>query len=160
MAPALTISTEAVLYLIDKSLDSMIAIAEALGDELVNEHPKLEGANSAFGIVTHCVGGGRWWAGHVVEGNEVDRDWGNEFGAVGTVEELVLKIETLRQALSHAVSNADGLAAPLGIAPDFFAGTPVAATQGGALLRFYGELAQHVGQMEISRDILLGKTVA
>jgi hypothetical protein len=33
---------------------------------------------------------------------------------------------------------------------------PVGRTQGGALFHIYEELSQHLGQMELTRDILLG----
>jgi hypothetical protein len=43
-------------WFIRRALTGMLAIAEELGDARVNARPELPGANSAFGLVTHCLG--------------------------------------------------------------------------------------------------------
>ncbi len=81
----MTIAPEAFLPFIKKALDSMVGIAEVLGDERVNLRPDLPDTNSPYAILAHY----------------------------------------------H--------------------------TQGDVLLQCYTELAQHHGQMELTRDILLAQ---
>ena len=73
---------------VERAFDGMVAIAEQLGDELVNVNPDLEGANSAYVIITHCIGVTDWWVGLMIAGRPVLRDRDAEFLAEGTVAEL------------------------------------------------------------------------
>ena len=44
----------------------MTAIVEELGDELVNRRPPFRDANSAYVILTHCLGVMEYWGGATV----------------------------------------------------------------------------------------------
>jgi hypothetical protein len=149
------ISTEDYVWFVNQKLDQMVGVLRELGDDLICESPGLPGANSPFGIVTHCLGVMTSWAGHLVAGREVVRDRATEFQATGEVEELVAKIDAARvqfgsdvdaahfdEALHDAVSPAD-------------AELPFGKRQGAALMHIFEELTQHLGQMELTRDILL-----
>lgn len=148
------ISPDEYLYFVGRALDGMAAILLELGDDLANERPDLAGANSPYAIGTHCLGVVDYWAGHLVAGRPIERDRPAEFRASGSVKELVERIAAAKEQLRHDVAAAEP-AAPLRFdpPPDYLATKPD-LTQGAALLHVYEELAQHRGQLEITRDVI------
>jgi uncharacterized protein YceH (UPF0502 family) len=152
------VSRDDFLWFVDQSLDQMVAILRQLGDDRVNRRPDLPGANSPYAIVTHCLGVTDWWAGHVAAGRSVARDRDAEFRAAGRVDDLVERLAAVRGQLEVDVGGVDALAAPRGrwILPED-AALPFGRTQGGALLHVYEELQQHLGQLELTRDLLLAE---
>jgi bifunctional pyridoxal-dependent enzyme with beta-cystathionase and maltose regulon repressor activities len=96
-----------------------------------------------------------YWAGHLVAGREVERDREAEFEAVGSVAELSTRVAQSLLQLEQDLKTADP-PAPLRHQPDPWAqGPDRPLTQGAALLHLYEELAQHHGQMQVLRDVLL-----
>ncbi len=153
------ISVDDFLVYVDAAIDSMIGIVTALGDDLANERPEIEGANSPYAILNHCLGVMNFWAGYVVSGRQVDRDRAAEFTAFGPVEDLVERAREAQARFRADISGLEPYAAPrgaLGSGKDH----PKNTTQGGALLHVYEELSQHLGQMEVSRDLLVAGAVA
>ena len=75
----MTIAPEAFLPFINEALDSMVGIAEGLGDERVNRRPDLPNTNSPYAILTHCVGMATYWLGSVLCGRPSRRDRDSEF---------------------------------------------------------------------------------
>ncbi len=148
------ISVEDYLSYLDDALDGMVTIVDELGDELANRRPDLPGANSPYAILTHCLGVMEYWAGHVVAGRTVHRDRPAEFRATGSVAELVERVRAARAQLAADLTGLDPSAPPRGSVAAQDASLPLGRTQGGALLHVYEELAQHRGQMELTRDIL------
>lgn len=143
------------LHFADKALDGMSSILRSLGDELANKRPNLPGANSPYAIVTHCLGVLNYWAGSLVAGREVFRDREAEFTASGPVDELLSRVDAAKAQFHEDVAKADPLA-PLRKEPaPNHRDTPAGQTQGGALQHVFEELAQHHGQLEITRDLLL-----
>jgi hypothetical protein len=138
----------------DKALDGFVAIARQLGDRLVNERLDVPGSNTAYGVVTHCTGVMAWWARQTNLGVVVPRDRDAEFLATGTVDELVVALESARQRLHEDARAAEPGAVPA-MPPDH--GHDLTATQGEVLLHVYEELAQHLGQLEVTRDVLLSR---
>jgi hypothetical protein len=150
------ITTEEYLYFVDRALGGMTAILTELGDECANRRPGLPGANSPYAIVTHCLGVLDFWAGRLVAGRVVERDREAEFSATGAVSDLVARVEAARKQIREDVAAAD-FGAPLRADPQpKYRGTPIGSSQGAALLHVYEELAQHRGQLELTRDVLLG----
>ena len=143
------------LMFMDKALDSMGAIAERLGDGLINERPDLAGANSPFVIVYHSMQVCHWWVGCMSAGREVNRNRPAEFTASGTVADL-LGYVAAGKAQMRADFEMVEPQAPLR-RPDLLPEGASARTwtQAMALVHTYEELAQHLGQLEITRDILL-----
>ena len=149
------ISPDDYLAFVDEALDGMVEIVTGLGDDLANRRPDLSGANSPYAVLTHCLGVMAWWGGHVVAGRTVERDRDAEFQASGPVAGLVAAVRTIRQAFGDDVAGADPAAPPRGTLDPEDADLPLGRTQGGALFHVYEELAQHRGQMEVCRDVLL-----
>lgn len=149
------ISTEDYLVFVDEALDGMADIVTALGDDLANRRLEMPGATSPYAVLTHCLGVVEYWAGHVVAGRAIERDRDAEFRATGPVDALVEKTREARRRLEDDLENLEPLAPPRGTPHPEDAGLPLGRTQGGALFHVYEELAQHRGQMEITRDVLL-----
>jgi Protein of unknown function (DUF664) len=149
------ISVEDYLFFVDEALDGMVRIVTELGDELANRRPDLPGSNSPYVVLTHCLGVMEYWGGHVVAGRRVERDRDAEFRAAGSVADLVDRARRARRQLQADVTDLEPFAPPRGQPKPEDAGLPLARTQGGALTHLYEELAQHRGQTEGCRDVLL-----
>jgi hypothetical protein len=139
---------------VDEALDGMVEIVTELGDDVANRRPDLPGANSPFALLTHCLGVMEYWAGHVVAGRTIERDRPAEFRATGRVADLVDRVRSQRDRFARDVAEADPFAPPRGNVHGNDAALPLGRTQGAALLHVYEELAQHRGQLEITRDVL------
>jgi hypothetical protein len=97
-----------------------------------------------------------YWGGHVVAGRPTHRDRAAEFRASGPVDELVARARAAREQLAADLATFDPSAPPRNPpADEEDAALPLGRTQGGAAFHVFEELAQHRGQMEGSRDILL-----
>jgi cystathionine beta-lyase len=142
------------LYFVGRAVRGMANIVADLGDGRACAKPDLPGANSPYGLLTHCLGVVEYWAGKLVAGRDVARDRDTEFDATGSVAELLERVDAVlaQLALDVAAATSD---APLAHEPEAWAiGPDRQLTQGGVLLHVYEEVAQHHGQMEVLRDAL------
>jgi hypothetical protein len=157
----LAISTSDFLWFVDQALDEMVSIVRELGDDMASTRPDLPGANSPYAILTHCLGVMEFWGGYMVAGRPVERDRDAEFRAEGPVAELVELAAEARRRLEADVAAADPVAAPRHdpVLPED-ADTPIGRTQGGVLIHIFRELTQHLGQMQLTRDVLRRGSVA
>ncbi len=149
------IALEDVAYYVDHALDAMLEILIVLGDELANDKPALPGANSPFQIVTHSLGVMEFWGGQSVAGRDVHRDRMAEFQATGRVDELVARVADQRARFVADLDSLDSLASPRGPANPKFADLPLGRSQAGVVLHVVEELYQHLGHLEITRDLLV-----
>ena len=150
--------------MLDVSGECFTAMAEiltALGDDLANRRPDLPGANSCYAIVNHCIGVVDYWAGSFIAGQRIPRDRDAEFTATGSVPELLDRLSALRQRFPGwlQIAVAEGIR-DRDLADGVRGGTTRAAVLATAtpewtLLHILQDIAQHVGHMEISRDLLL-----
>lgn len=143
------------LMFMDTALDAMGVIAERLGDDLVNQRPDLEGANSPYVIVYHSVQVCHWWVGCMSAGRDMNRNRPAEFTSSGTVADLLDHVAAVKAQLRADFEVVEPQS-PL-LRPDLLPEGVSARewTQAMALVHTYEELAQHLGQLEITRDILL-----
>jgi Protein of unknown function (DUF664) len=149
------ISLEDLLYFVDDAVDGMTRIVTELGDEQANRRPEFPGANSPFAILTHCLGVMEFWGGHAIAGRKIVRDRPAEFVASGQVKDLAQQVQGAREQLRADLSHLEPYAPPRGAMTEKDRHLPLGRTQGGALVHIYEELAQHRGQMEITKDLLL-----
>jgi Protein of unknown function (DUF664) len=149
------ISLDDFLFYLDDALDAMVGIVVDLGDELANRRPDLPGANSPYAILTHCLGVMEFWGGHAVAGRSFVRDRASEFVASGNVDELVERTRIARAKLGSDLEGLDPYARPRGELSAEDSASPLGRTQGGVVIHIYEELAQHRGQLEITRDVIL-----
>jgi hypothetical protein len=148
------ISVEDYLYFVDEALEGMVAIVTELGDELANRRLDVSGANSPFAVLYHCLGVMEYWGGELVAGRTIERDRDAEFRSAGRVDELIGRTRRARRQLDADIADLEPLAPPRGTPRPEDVDLPLARTQGGALVHIYEELAQHRGQMEVTRDVL------
>jgi hypothetical protein len=142
------------LWFVDLALRQMVAIVEGLGDEWANRRPPLAGANTPFAILTHCLGVMEYWGGATVAGRAIQRDRAAEFTARGEVAVLLRRTEEARCRLREDVAGLDTTAVPVGVQPNPDDPIPYGDSKGAVLLHILEELFQHLGQMELTRDML------
>lgn len=136
-----------------RTIAGTLAAVDRLGDDLVNERPDLPGANTPFQLVTHAFAAAEWWCAHIVAGRAIHRVRDDEFDASGTVAELHAaagRLVELLEELAPDLATARGLAHPPSTQ------TPLGQewTVGAALIHAYEELAQHLGHLEVTVDLL------
>lgn len=148
------ISVEDYLYFVDEALEGMVAIVTELGDELANRRLDVPGANSPYAVLYHCLGVMEYWGGALVAGRSIERDRDAEFRSVGRADELVGRTRDARRQLDADIADLQPFAPARGTPEPEDVDLPLARTQGGALVHIYEELAQHRGQMEVTRDVL------
>lgn len=140
------------------ALDEMASIVARLGDDLANRAPTLPGANSAFAILTHCLEVIDYWLGHVLLCRPNRRNREAEFTAKGDVETVLARVAhtkarmcaDLAQASSSGSRSAKA-AAELNLRH---------ATVEDVVIHVLKELHQHLGHIEITRDLIMAQTSA
>ena len=73
----------------------------------------------------------------------------------GAVRDIAVRVRISKGQLREDLATFESAASPRGVVSPHDAELPIGRTQGGALFHVYAELAQHRGQMEITRDILM-----
>jgi hypothetical protein len=76
------------------------------------------------------------------------------------VSELRERVARARRQLDADLAALDPLAPPRGGTDPSDSHLPLARSQGGVLLHILEELFQHLGQMELSRDVSLAERAA
>jgi hypothetical protein len=102
-----------------------------LGDALVKKRLAVEGSNSPYATVVHCVGVMHFWAGHTVAGRPNHRDRDAEFRATGTVDDLASQVRSARR---RTPIRSDG--------------------PSGALVHVLGAAPAPRGQLELTADVM------
>jgi len=152
----LVVSPAEYLFFVDRAVRGMGAIVADLGDELACTRPDLPGANTAYGLLAHCLGVMAYWGGQVVAGREVVRDRAGEFHQTGRVDEILARVEPALQQLRCDIRELQPKAIPRHEPASSAMGPELRLTQAGALVHLFEELAQHHGQMQVLRDTVRG----
>jgi Protein of unknown function (DUF664) len=148
------VSTADYLWFAELALGEMTRIVGELGDDLANRRPPLPGANSPFAILTHCLGVLEYWAGATVAGRSIERNRDSEFRASGDVASLCQHTDDAARRLRDDLSELDSWATPGSVRRNPTRPVPYSETKAAVLLHILEELFQHLGQMEITRDML------
>lgn len=149
----MTISVDDFTMFCDRTIDAMVRSVSDLDDDTVNSHPDLDGANSPFVLITHALAAARFWTEHVVLGEPSDRDRASEFEASGTTAELVASCHAAKARLAE---RAPAIAQATSLQGEGVTRTPIPRewTVGAVLMHTYEELAQHLGHLEITVDLV------
>jgi hypothetical protein len=149
------ISVDAVVSYVDRAVDQMLGIVTGLGDDLANRKPALPGANSPYAILRHCLGVMEFWGGEVVAGREVIRDRSAEFRSSGPVADLATAARKALDQFRADAAMAD-FAGPVrgGTGHRKYPDELEFSSQGHTLLHVLEEVTQHLGQLELTRDVL------
>jgi bifunctional pyridoxal-dependent enzyme with beta-cystathionase and maltose regulon repressor activities len=152
--PDLVVSPDDYLYFVERAVRGMSEIVTALGDDLCVRRPELPGANTPYGLLTHCLGVMAYWGGHLVAGREIVRDRAGEFDATGTAAELQARVDEALEQLRANVHLLAPSSPPVHEPAAWALGPDRPLTQSAALVHLYEELAQHHGQLQVLRDAL------
>ena len=131
-------------------------LVEAAGEEALSRPPEVEGANSVFALITHCCGVMEHWGGEVIAGREVNRDRAAEFTATGTIASLEERVAAQLRRWRADMADFDAGEEPRGPV-ERYEGEPEVITQGFVLLHVIEELYQHLGHVDLTVDLVLGR---
>lgn len=138
----------------NRTLDAMVAKTKQLSDVEINLVPDLPEANSVYQLVVHSTAACEYWVAHIVCGRPSDRVRAEEFECVGPTSDVDYAAQALRDLLEELrpeLAEADSLA------NEAITETPLGRpwTVGAALLHAFEELAQHLGHIEITTDLIV-----
>ncbi|WP_343281985.1 DUF664 domain-containing protein [Micrococcus sp. 2A] len=143
-------------YALEK-FDTIVAILSQMDDETANTALPVAGSNSPYVILTHCLGMMRRWSSTVNLGRPVPRDRAAEFRARGLLPTLLAEAARVREAFIRDVEATDLDAAPADLPQGPRPAYQLADCR-AVLLHVIEELAQHLGHLEITRDLLAQTT--
>ena len=137
----------------ERTLEGFRSALERLDESTVNASPALPDPNSPYQLVMHTVSAVDWWTSHIILGNPTDRDRPAEFTATGSLVDAIAliggceeKLRELAALLATATDIAPGPRAEQELGPEW--------TVGACLIHAYEEMAQHLGHLEITVDLL------
>lgn len=135
-------------------LAGYVAALETLDDRTVNRSPVPGTVNTAFALVTHVHGMAHYWGGAFVAGEDIPRNRDAEFRASGTVAEAHVLIEEVRGRLPAwaRVALTEGIRNPEATGTSRRDVSEV--TPEWVLEHILHELAQHLGHLEVCRDVV------
>jgi uncharacterized damage-inducible protein DinB len=136
-----------------QKFDELVDLAAQLDDDAANTSASTRGSNSVVQLVAHCCGMLRRWSSTVNLGLEVPRDRESEFEVVMPVAEVLALAAETRVAFLTDVERTDLDAAPIFLPPGWNEFWTVSCA--GVLLHVLEELCQHLGQAEVTRDVVL-----
>ncbi|SMY12153.1 DinB family protein [Brevibacterium jeotgali] len=145
----------AYLAVAGEAFDGIEAVLAALDDDSVNRSPLPGTVNTVFALMTHVHGMACYWGGSLIAGERNPRDRASEFRSRGTVAEARGLLADLRARLPGWVE----VARTEGVRDPHAAGTSRSdaadVTAAWALQHVLHEIAQHLGHMEICRDLVV-----
>ena len=136
-----------------RAFGQMLAVADRLGDDRVNDRPLGPDTNAVAALVVHCCAVTEFWIGHVALGRPTSRDRESEFSTAATVLELHAMVDaTLTRAGEDLAAIDEGRVQPDRTGRQFL---EVGDESDGAIvLHVLEELYQHLGHMELAADAL------
>jgi uncharacterized damage-inducible protein DinB len=154
MGTAVVPSTDEYLYFLARAFTGMLDALGELDEDAINATPPVQGANSPFAIVHHCVEVADYWIGHVIAGRPTRRNRAAEFDATGSLDDLRRQIADVRRRLLDDLADADLAGSPRNSPDPGYEGPEQSLTSTGVLLHVLEELAQHHGQVQLTCDLL------
>lgn len=137
----------------ERTIDGMCASLDRLDDSTVNAQPSLPAPNSPYQLVNHALTACVWWCEHIICGHPSKRDRDAEFTSTGTVADLRRQADDTVARLRQLIPEIE---AATELAETARTSIPLEAewTVGTALVHAYEELAQHLGHLEITVDLV------
>lgn len=134
--------------------DEITELIKTMPEDMINTELPIPGSNSPVQILVHCCGMMRRWSSTVNLGTPVPRDRDAEFTIKFPKPEVLVLAEGVRHDFAEDLANTamqkHPLAIPASRNPEHWM-----ETCEGVLLHVYEELSQHLGHLEITRDILI-----
>ena len=137
------------------SLDRLLATLDGLDEEQLNWRPPAPNANSLYALATHTLGNAEENLLGVLAGQPVERDREGEFRASGnSTAELRQRWAALRARIREALANLPPGALDRA---DYQHPRRGAISGRKVLLIVARHAAEHAGQAELTRDLLLAR---
>lgn len=131
----------------------MLAVADRLGDDRVNQRPLGSDTNAVAAIVVHCCGVAEFWLGHVGLGRDSHRAREAEFESTATVAELRALVAAAMEAVDADLVALDaGTTSPHAAGRVFLTGGD--ESDASLVLHVIEEVFQHLGHCELAADAL------
>ncbi len=146
-----------------RQLDKLCDALDGLSAKQLNWRPPAPDTNSVYVIATHTLGNIRGWVLGICCSQPIDRDRAAEFQASGTdAGVLVACARALAQEIEAAlrVLPPESLDEPREARQDLWgAGTTHPFTGREALLHALEHIANHLGHIDVTRDLALAAKV-
>jgi uncharacterized damage-inducible protein DinB len=160
MNPELDLYRTELKALLAKLCETLGGLSEAQ----LNWRPPVDESNSVYVIATHTLGNAEAWVLGIACGQPIERDRPAEFRASGASSEpLVAKAGALAGRIEEALADlSDGLLGEAREAPAqlFGAGQARPVTVREALLHVVEHASNHIGHIELTRDLARAQGVA
>ena len=138
-----------------EAFDGIEAVLALLDDDSVNRTPLPGTVNTVFALMTHVHGMACYWGGSLIAGERNPRDRASEFRSRGTVAEARDLLDDLRARLPGWVERRVHRGGPRPARRGHEPRDAADVTAEWALQHLLHEIAQHLGHMEICRDLVL-----
>ncbi len=141
-------------------LDRICAALAPLSQAQLNWRPPIEGANSAYVIAAHVLGNARAWVLGIACGQPARRDRPAEFGAYGAYDELAKEARQLSTEVEAALAALPASSLDERLVPSqelWGEGKAHEISVREALLHVVEHASIHLGQLQITGDIVLGQ---
>ncbi|MFT7611062.1 MAG: hypothetical protein ACI9MX_004155, partial [Candidatus Aldehydirespiratoraceae bacterium] len=152
-AAEMHISVDDFILFYERTIGEMRRAINRCDDNTVNALPPIPEPNSPYQLVNHSLSACAWWTNHIICGHPTNRDRDNEFTSTGTVAALHTQADEVVALLHHLRPE---LEAATELAGEARTSLPLeeAWTVGKSLIHAYEELAQHLGHLEITVDLV------
>jgi uncharacterized damage-inducible protein DinB len=156
MTPAQPYLTE-----IQRLLERLCGAIDGLSEEQLNWKPPIPDGNSIFVIATHTLGNVEAWVLGIACEHPIERDRAAEFRSTGSsAAPLIERAHELAQQLAQALNRLSaGDLDRIREASQSHWGVGVTRSITGreALLHVIGHAANHLGHIEVTRDLALAR---
>lgn len=145
-------------------LERVCACLEGLSEAQFNWRPPIDGANSLFVIATHTLGNARAFILGIACGQPLERDRPAEFRATGrSAVELTVQAGRLSDDIDEALAVLSPSALDRRLLPPrslWGEGEPQEISVREAILHVVEHASIHLGQLQITRDLVLRESAA
>jgi len=143
---------------IRKQITDIYAALQRVNDEQLNQRPDVRGANSGYVIATHVLGNVRAWVLGIACGQPLSRDRPAEFASSGTYDALAKAASALLDEINEALAALDPSTLNDRFVPSqelWGEGEPNEISRREALAHVLEHASMHLGQIHVTRDLLL-----
>jgi len=143
---------------IRKQIADVLEVLKALSDEQINQRPDVPGANSGYVIATHVLGNVRAWVLGIACGQPLSRDRPAEFASLGIYDALAKSASVLSDEIDDALTALDPSTLNDRFVPaqDLWGeGEPNEISRREALAHVLEHASMHLGQIHVTRDLVL-----
>jgi uncharacterized damage-inducible protein DinB len=130
----------------------MLAVADRLGEPLINRRPLGPQTNAVAALVIHCCAVAEFWLAHVALGYPSARDRETEFSRAATLAELHALVGDSLERTAGYLRRLEAGEGTDGGGRQFLLDGDV--SDASVVLHVVEELYQHLGHMELATDAL------